>query len=97
MEKDQLKPRQRSTPEKRPHSTCSGICPQNKDLSKLLADDTILRHLLQPPAISHLRFGYSLTVTFMRIGSSGLSRSSHGSFAIISMISIPRMISPKIE
>jgi hypothetical protein len=40
---------------------------------------------------------YSFTVTFMRIGSSGLSRSSQGSFAIMSIISIPRMISPKIE
>ena len=40
---------------------------------------------------------YSLTVTFMRMGSSGLSRSSRGKWAIMSIISIPRMISPKIE
>ena len=40
---------------------------------------------------------YSLTVTFMRMGSSGLSRSSRGSFAIMSMTSIPRKISPKME
>jgi len=83
---------------RREHRAC-------QDLSELLAElpayhselmaggSTVLLRTRHRPSA----YAYSFTVTFIRMASSGLSRSSRGSFAIMSMISIPRMISPKME